>query len=288
MRRDHGHADERRVLLELPTQVALLAQPVQRVLDRVGAAVGEYRLDDGRQRLDGRDVAVQQAEGFAIVRPDADLEQDAGARCRSDRRRCVEVAQLREVADRRGLDDAAHLEPAHLADHDAVFDVDAGPGRLDHGHELEMLGHGGGGRRERLGHDGQQRAVLGVPDGDREGEPLRPAGELPGVVLDDQVQRGRVVANRPGERWSERPRGRSVDEHPRGGVVDERGSRREPLGFGDDVTTVVATEVLGDEGAQLDPEQPAAPVVGRCVLVAGVGWALVHRGEPIGATRPLR
>ena len=188
------------------------------------------------------------------------------------------------MADRRGLDHAAHLEPAHLAGHDAVFDVDGGPGCLDHGSEREVFGRCGGGRRERLGHDGQQRALLGIPDGDREGELLRPAGELPRVVLDDQVQRGRVVANRPGERRPERPRRRSVDEHPRRCVVDERSSRREPLGFGDDVATVV----LGDEGPQLDPEQPAAPVVGRWALVAGVGWALVHRGEPIGASRPLR
>ena len=75
--------------------------------------------------------------------------------------------------------------------------------------------------------------------------------------------------------------GRSVDEHPCRCVVDERCSRRKPLGFGDDLPTVV----LGDEGTQLDPEQPAAPIVGRSALVSGVGRALVHRGETIGASR---
>ena len=197
MWRDHGHADERRVLLELPTQVALLAQPIQRVLDRLRRLVGEHRLDDGREGLDGRDVAVQQTEGLAIVRSDADLEQDAGARRRSDRRWCIEIAQLREVSDRRGLDDPADLEPAHLAGDDAVFDVHAGSSCLDHGREREVLRTGRSGRREWFGHDRQQRAALGVPDGGGEGEALRPAGELPGVVLDDQVQRRRVVAYRP-------------------------------------------------------------------------------------------
>jgi len=101
------------------------------------------------------------------------------------------------------VDDATHLEPTNLPDHDAVLDVGRRSGSLDDGHQLQMLRRGRRRLVQRLGHHGQQEAILREPDRDREREPLGPAREQTGVVLDDEVQCPSVLANRPGERGAE-------------------------------------------------------------------------------------
>ena len=148
----------------------------------------KHGLDDRGQRLDRGDVAVQQAEGLTVVGADTDFEQHALGGSGAWWRRDVDVAQLGEVADRRRVDDAAHFEPTHLADHHTVLDVHRCASGFDDVDEFEMRRQWGGRRCERFGDHREQQPILRVPDGDRESEALGPTGEQAGVVFDHQLQ----------------------------------------------------------------------------------------------------
>ena len=115
----------------------------------------------------------------------------------------------------------------------------------------------GGFGRKRFGDRGEQRPLDGVPDGDREREAFGPACEQPGRGLRDEVERRRVVADRPRDRAAERAVGVAIDEEPCRAVDHHRATRRRRVREVVDRTA----QVFGDERPQLDREQLAPPVL---------------------------
>ncbi len=223
---------------------------------------------------------MEEPERFAVVGADAHLEQHAVVGCGFDEGGEVEIAAVGDRADRRLVDDPADLQPADLAEDDAVFDADVGAGVDDQPGEGEVFGIGGGRRRQRLGDGGQQCPFLGEPDRHREAEALGATGEHAGAVIGDEVQLRTSLADRPGERPAECAGGVAVDQHP-GRVADDEGGavgERLRLGRHGDVA-----EVLGDEGAQLDTEQPAAEVGG-----VRRGWHRDDGRRPAGFPQDAR
>ena len=176
--------DAGRVLLELPAQQPLGRQPVERVLPAVRPPVLVDGANDAGQGIDGRDVAVDDGERLAIVGPDADLEaHGAGVRV---------------------VDDAAHLEPAHLAGDDAVLDHGHGTGGADRIGEREV--RVGGRRAAAAGGSATRReqgAALDVPHRDREAKAGGAPGEQAGRPVGEDVERRGAVAERPGQRRAE-------------------------------------------------------------------------------------
>jgi hypothetical protein len=112
-------------------------------------------------------------------------------------------------------------------------------------------------RPERLRRGGNKLALLRPPHRDREGERLGPTGEQSGVPISDELEAARPLAPRPRQRRTEPAAGIVLDQHPGDVVVDQRRARR----VGRQVARDVPTEMVADEGAQLDAAE-ARPSVG--------------------------
>ena len=119
------------------------------------------RPHDPSQRLDRRHVAVQHLERLTIVGPDTDFEPHD-----------VFV---------RSVDDATHLEPAHLTEQHAVFDHRVGSTSDDQFPErLVSVGDRlRDGPRRRVGR--HQLTAIGAPHGDRDREHVGSSRQHPGI-----------------------------------------------------------------------------------------------------------
>ena len=181
--------------------------------------------------VDRRQVAVDDPERFTIGATDADFDHHAAADAlllgervpqRADRLAQFADPGLVEVAGRRLIDDATHLQPTDLAGDHAVLHDERRSGRFDHVTDVEVRGRCGGFDGKRFGDRREQRSVDRIPDRDREREALGPSCEQSGRGLRDEVERRRVVADRPGDRTAERAPGVAVDEEPCRAVDDHR------------------------------------------------------------------
>ena len=119
--------------------------------------------------------------------------------------------------------------------------------------------------RQRLGDGRQQRPLDGIPDGDREREPLGAPGEQAGVRLGDQVERRGVVAERPRQRGSERTSRIPVDQHPRPTVDHERGAvgeaARRPASIGcPRCSETSARSLIASSSPRLEPTVSLTPI----------------------------
>ena len=256
-RMEFGEPEDARVLLHLPAQESFRCHAIERMLDRLGTAMGRHSRHHLGERCDLGQVSVDDLECLPIVRPDTDLEDHAVAPC--GKHVGGHVVEFGEVADGRLVDRPAHLEPAHVAGDDAALDEWVGAPRLDQRHEVEVLGGSLGDRGRRLCDDGKQGAFLCEPHTDREREAGRPSGNLATFALDDDIERRRPLANGPDQAGAERATGRAVDDHPGGIVHDQPGTGAELDRFGVDCRA----EMLGHEHAQLDPQQLPPPLAGR-------------------------
>ena len=193
--------------------------------DGIGRAMGDDGLDHRRERLDRRDVAVDQPERLAVVGADPDLEEHAidrdgeqrAGRCRPARR-CGRWSARR----RRGTPRAVHL-----ADDHPVLDVRRGACALDHVGQGEVVGSRQESVRQGLRHCRQQRPLVREPD--RDGERNRAARRASRPVWDSAIRSSEVAPWRiahasapPSDRD-----GITVDQDPCGTVDDERGAVRE-------------------------------------------------------------
>ena len=153
---------------QLPAQQALGDEAAQRMLGSPGAAVLVDGAHHPSKGVDRRHVAVHDREGLAVVGADADLEAHGAG---------VGV-----------VDDATHLQAAHLAGDDAVLDGRLGATGDDRVEQGEVRRRGVRRRNQRLGDGRQQRALVDVPDLDRERERGRPPGQHAGVARREDVQ----------------------------------------------------------------------------------------------------
>ena len=150
-------------------------------------------------------------ERIPILRADAHLEAHGGTVAGVD------------------VDDAAHLEPAHLAGDHAVLDHHRRAGRLDVVDEGEVCLRRARWSANRGRRHGASFGAVQRPDADRKAElPGAPSGDAQRFVGDD-VELGGAVANRPDDRRTETDPvvDRGVEQHPRPVVGDEGRSRRE-------------------------------------------------------------
>ena len=217
--------DRGRVLLQPPAQQALGRQPVERMLGTPGAAVRRHGLDHAGQRLDGRHVAVEEANASRSWAPTPTSSRTA--------------PRVRVV------DDPAHLEPAHLAGDHAVLDDRRGPAGLDRRDEGEVLGRRG--RRQRAARRSPAAApALDVPDRRSGWRTARPAGPARRCPVGQELEPLAHRAERPRQRRPEptrraRPR-RSTHATL---VVDERGAGGNASGS----ASSVPAEVVADQRA---------------------------------------
>ena len=125
------------------------------------------------------------------------------------------------------VDDPANLEATDLAGDDTVFDDRGCTAGFDRRNEREMLGVGGGRRRERLHHGRPELALVDLPHRDRGGERLRPARQQARVAVGEEVESAHLPATGPGQRRTEAASRVVIDQHPGEAVVDQCTSGRE-------------------------------------------------------------
>ena len=140
------------------------------------------------------------------------------------------------------------FEAAHLAEHDTALDHDVEAGLFQQEHLF------GGGRRWNEGRlegcrlDRLDGRAVDPPDARRRGEPAGLTGERPEVTfgsdLDEQVEVGRLVADRPRQGRAESRSGRlaRVDD---GAAVDDNGRAGAP-----ELDDGVTIDVDGQVGAR--------------------------------------
>ena len=155
------------------------------------------------------------------------------------------------------VDDAAHLEAAHLAGDDAVLDRRLGAAGDDRVDQRQVRRRGAGGGAERLDDGREQRALVDVPHLDRERR--TPAARRASSPVSRSARTCSDVAPLRSAQASAGPSPRagssSTSTHATPSTTIAAPGRE-----GADDGFDVVTEVIADERLQLDAAQPAAPV----------------------------
>lgn len=136
---------------------------------------------------------------------------------------------------------------------DAVLHHRIGATGTDDVAEGEVLGTWRRHRRERLGDGRDQGAITVVPDVDRQGEGVRPAGQDTRAGLGHDVHLGGGAGGGVGHRPTEAPAGFPIEQDP--GLVC--GRRRAQAGGGD---VLGGQATVGHQRRQLDSPQPGRAV----------------------------